>query len=71
MFGCGGDRDRTKRPVMGEIAGKNSDYCVVTSDNPRTESPFAILDDIVPGVESTGPANTLSSKTGERRSKKR
>lgn len=54
VFGCGGDRDRTKRPVMGEIAGKNSDYCVVTSDNPRTESPFAILDDIVPGVESTG-----------------
>ena len=50
VFGCGGDRDRTKRPVMGEIAGRNSDYCVVTSDNPRTEDPDAIVADILEGV---------------------
>ena len=51
VFGCGGDRDRTKRPLMGEIAGKYSDYCVVTSDNPRSESPSAIIDDVIPGVK--------------------
>ncbi len=54
VFGCGGDRDKTKRPVMGRIAGTFADYCVVTSDNPRTENPWDILDEIVPGVEETG-----------------
>ena len=53
LFGCGGDRDRTKRPLMGEIAAKLSDYCVVTSDNPRTENPSAIISDIVQGVSKT------------------
>ncbi len=51
LFGCGGDRDRTKRPVMGEVAGRRSDLVVVTSDNPRTEDPLAILEEIRPGVE--------------------
>ncbi|HOB12159.1 MAG TPA: UDP-N-acetylmuramoyl-L-alanyl-D-glutamate--2,6-diaminopimelate ligase [Syntrophomonadaceae bacterium] len=50
VFGCGGDRDKTKRPLMGEIAGRYSDFCIVTSDNPRTEDPQAIIDDILPGL---------------------
>lgn len=53
VFGCGGDRDKTKRPIMGEIAGKLSDYCIITSDNPRTENPEAILDDIEEGTKKT------------------
>lgn len=51
LFGCGGDRDRTKRPVMGAIAAENSDYCIVTSDNPRTEDPNDIIAEILPGVQ--------------------
>ena len=53
VFGCGGDRDKTKRPIMGEIAGIYSDYCVITSDNPRTENPDLILDDIEVGIKKT------------------
>ena len=53
MFGCGGDRDISKRPVMGEIAGKLSDFCVITSDNPRTENPSLILNDIESGIVKT------------------
>ena len=51
LFGCGGDRDRIKRPIMGEIASKLSDFVIVTSDNPRTEEPSAIIEDIVGGVK--------------------
>lgn len=51
LFGCGGDRDRTKRPIMGHLAAELSDYCIVTSDNPRTEQPEAIIEDIVAGVK--------------------
>lgn len=51
LFGCGGDRDRQKRPIMGEIAARYGDYLIVTSDNPRTEDPEAIIDEILPGVE--------------------
>ena len=53
VFGCGGDRDRTKRAPMGEIAGTMSDIAIVTSDNPRTESPDAIIADIEAGLEKT------------------
>lgn len=52
LFGCGGDRDRTKRPIMGAIAADNSDICIVTSDNPRTEDPEAIIAEIIPGTEN-------------------
>ena len=51
LVGCGGDRDATKRPIMGRIATENSDYVVFTSDNPRTEDPNKILEDILAGVE--------------------
>jgi UDP-N-acetylmuramoyl-L-alanyl-D-glutamate--2,6-diaminopimelate ligase len=64
VFGCGGDRDATKRATMGEIAGRLSDLCILTSDNPRTEDPVAILDQIAPGVAMTG---TPFERIGDRR----
>ncbi|MBR2742666.1 MAG: UDP-N-acetylmuramoyl-L-alanyl-D-glutamate--2,6-diaminopimelate ligase [Clostridia bacterium] len=51
LFGCGGDRDPDKRPKMGRIAANLSDYCVITSDNPRTEDPAKIIKDIVKGIK--------------------
>ena len=53
LFGCGGDRDKTKRAVMGEIAAKLSDFVIVTSDNPRTENPKKIIEDILSGMQNT------------------
>ena len=53
VFGCGGDRDKIKRPAMGSIAGIYSDYCVLTSDNPRTENPFSIMKEIEIGLAKT------------------
>lgn len=53
VFGCGGDRDRTKRPLMGKAAADWSDFAVVTTDNPRTEEPEAIIADILPGFDGS------------------
>ena len=53
VFGCGGDRDSRKRPIMGEISGKIADYTIITSDNPRTENPKLIVDQIEEGIKKT------------------
>ncbi len=59
LFGCGGDRDKTKRPKMGKIAAELSDYSIVTSDNPRTEDPNAIIEDVLVGVREGGGEYTV------------
>ncbi len=56
LFGCGGDRDSTKRPIMGKVAGELADFCIVTSDNPRSEDPMCIINMIEPAVKQTGTA---------------
>ena len=63
LFGCGGDRDKTKRPIMGEIVAGYSDYIYVTSDNPRTEDPMKIITDILPPIcESGKPYKVIENR---------
>ncbi len=59
LFGCGGDRDRTKRPKMGYAAGEGSDFVVATSDNPRSEDPRAILNEVEPALKASGVRYTI------------
>jgi len=54
VFGCGGDRDRSKRPLMGDAAGRGSDFVILTSDNPRSENPLVIMNDALPGLQRSG-----------------
>ena len=63
IIGCGGDRDPIKRPIMGDIATKLSDYTILTSDNPRTEDPNMIMEDILKGVKTTNYEVELDRKT--------
>ena len=59
LFGCGGDRDHGKRPIMGEIGGQLADYCILTSDNPRTEDPYEILASVEKGLKRTQTPYTV------------
>ena len=59
LFGCGGDRDHLKRPIMGEIGGRLADFSILTSDNPRTEDPFDILRSVEEGIRPTGGQYTV------------
>ena len=65
LFGCGGDRDKGKRPLMGRAAAQNADFLVVTSDNPRSEDPDAIIKDILAGLEGTSTPYTVVSNRRE------
>lgn len=63
LFGCGGDRDKTKRPIMGNIAVHNSDYVIVTSDNPRSEEPMDIINDILKGTKGVNtPVKVIENR---------
>ena len=62
LFGCGGDRDKTKRPIMGRIAEEKADFVIVTSDNPRTEEPGAIIQDILTGMQRPEKRITIEDR---------
>ena len=62
VFGCGGDRDKGKRKEMGQVAIKNANFTVITSDNPRTEDPEKIIADILKGIPSNGPYKTITDR---------
>ncbi len=62
VFGCGGDRDPVKRPIMGRIGAEIADIAVITSDNPRTEDPHAIIEDILKGVDSRGNCAVIENR---------
>ncbi len=68
MFGCGGDRDRSKRPLMGRAAGAGSDVVVLTSDNPRGEDPLAIIEQVLPGPQAALRPGSSSSQIASARS---
>jgi UDP-N-acetylmuramoyl-L-alanyl-D-glutamate--2,6-diaminopimelate ligase len=65
LFGCGGDRDRAKRPLMGEAAGTGSDFVVLTSDNPRSEDSIAIMNDALVGLQKSGAKYSLEPDRGK------
>src|SRR3984885_1021573 len=65
LFGCGGDRDRAKRPLMGEAAGAGSHFVVLTSDNPRSEDPIAIMNDALVGLQKSGAKYSLEPDRGK------
>ncbi len=62
VFGCGGDRDKTKRPIMGRIASELADITIITSDNPRTEAPMAIIDEIKSGITDTSGVTVMEDR---------
>ena len=63
VFGCGGDRDTAKRPVMGRIASRTADFCIITSDNSRSENPLEIIRQILRGVDKEAPHAVIPKRS--------